>query len=43
MHISNSKYRLTQLTRELVEPCAKLLGETFLAENEVWATMNLGL
>jgi hypothetical protein len=39
MYISNNKFRLTQLTRELVEPCAKLLAEQFIGYNDVWVTM----
>jgi hypothetical protein len=39
MHISNTKYRIAQLTKHNLAESARLLTETFLYENKVWSTI----
>lgn len=39
MYISNTKYRLGELSHSNLEASAKLLAESFFLQNKTWATI----
>lgn len=40
MHISSKTYKLAELTKDNLEVSARLLAQTFLAENKVWSVIS---
>jgi len=43
MNISNFKFRLAQLTSDLINDSAVILADMFNKENRVWSAMKLDL